>query len=116
MKPIAFALLSLTIFFFACSKEKPLTVFKSNDLAIGIDEKGFIQTLTDVNNNVDYLAKDTIAPLLSIKIDSNIIYPVSASYENDHLIFRFDENGKIVEHWDALQVIPEESKNANSMF
>jgi predicted SnoaL-like aldol condensation-catalyzing enzyme len=31
-------------------------------------------------------------------------------------IFRFDENGKVVEHWDVLQVIPEESKNANSMF
>ena len=31
-------------------------------------------------------------------------------------IFRFDEAGKIVEHWDALQVIPGESKNDNGMF
>lgn len=30
--------------------------------------------------------------------------------------FRFDEQGKIVEHWDALQEIPSESKNGNSMY
>ena len=31
-------------------------------------------------------------------------------------IFRFDAAGKVVEHWDVLQVIPEESANDNGMF
>jgi predicted SnoaL-like aldol condensation-catalyzing enzyme len=31
-------------------------------------------------------------------------------------IFRFDDDGKVVEHWDVLQVIPESSANDNGMF
>ena len=30
--------------------------------------------------------------------------------------FRFDENGKIVEHWDSIQIIPAETKNGNLMY
>ncbi len=31
-------------------------------------------------------------------------------------IFRFDSDGKIVEHWDVLQVVPDKSAHDNGMF
>lgn len=30
--------------------------------------------------------------------------------------FRFDEDGKICEHWDSIQQIPESSANSNTMW
>lgn len=30
--------------------------------------------------------------------------------------FRFDDSGKIVEHWDSMQQIPKESANGNTMY
>ena len=31
-------------------------------------------------------------------------------------IFRLDDDGKVVEHWDVLQVVPPKSANSNGVF
>lgn len=40
--------------------------------------------------------------------------------DNDEYVtmdfFRFDKNGKIVEHWDSMQQIPDSSMNNNTMY
>ena len=40
--------------------------------------------------------------------------------DNDQYVtmdfFRFDDHGKICEHWDAIQRIPKESANPNTMY
>ncbi|UYV38633.1 ester cyclase [Rhodobacteraceae bacterium D3-12] len=43
------------------------------------------------------------------------VWPNSDDYAGID-IFRFDDNGKVVEHWDVLQVITGTSANDNGLF
>ncbi len=50
-----------------------------------------------------------------VALHTHQIWPDSDEYVTMDF-FRFDENGKIVEHWDAVQEIPDESANGNTMY
>ena len=50
-----------------------------------------------------------------VALHTHQIWPGNEQYVTMDF-FRFDDNGKIVEHWDAIQQIPATSANNNSMY
>ncbi|WP_342304326.1 nuclear transport factor 2 family protein [Methanolobus sp. ZRKC5] len=50
-----------------------------------------------------------------VALHTHQIWPDNEEYVTMDF-FRFDDNGKIVEHWDSIQMIPEESANENGMY
>ena len=50
-----------------------------------------------------------------VALHTHQIWPGNEEYVTMDF-FRFDENGKIVEHWDAMQQIPQHSANSNTMY
>lgn len=50
-----------------------------------------------------------------IALHTHQIWPGNDEYVTMDF-FRFDKNGKICEHWDAIQQIPETSANTNTMY
>lgn len=59
--------------------------------------------------------KRAIAEGPHVVLHCHQIWPGSDDYAGID-IFRFDDAGKIVEHWDVLQIVSAESKNDNGLF
>lgn len=50
-----------------------------------------------------------------VALHSHQIWPDGDEYVSMDFL-RFDQNGKICEHWDAIQQIPKNSANQNTMY
>ena len=50
-----------------------------------------------------------------VAVHTHQVWPGNEEYVTMDF-FRFDTRGKIVEHWDAMQQIPESSANGNTMY
>ncbi len=50
-----------------------------------------------------------------VALHTHQIWPRNEEYVTMDF-FRFDDSGKIVEHWDSIQSVPKETKNGNPMY
>ena len=53
--------------------------------------------------------------------DNLVVLHCRQDWPGDHVwasidIFRLDDEGRIVEHWDVLQIVPDKASNRNGMF
>ncbi len=88
-----FVLLSLA----ALSWQAPnQLVFETADLRLAIDAKGQVRELVDKARKKNYCAKDTAAPLLSIRIGGKMQFPIAAQPgEAKHtVLFKFEEGAQ----------------------
>jgi predicted SnoaL-like aldol condensation-catalyzing enzyme len=65
------------------------------------------------NKSIEFVR--SIAEDRMVALHTHQIWPDNVEYVTMDL-FRFDENGKIVEHWDSIQQISEDSAHNNKMY
>ena len=65
------------------------------------------------NKSIEFVR--SIAEDRMVALHTHQIWPDNVEYVTMDF-FRFDENGKIVEHWDSMQQIPEDSAHNNKMY
>ena len=61
------------------------------------------------------LIKRSVAERSFVVLHCHQIWPDGLEYAGID-IFRLDDNGKVVEHWDVLQTLPKSSAHDNGMF
>jgi hypothetical protein len=79
-------LISLLFVFalFSCTEKAGNIEIGNDQFTITIDEKGFVQQFLDKETATNYLATDTLSPLMAIRVSSNIILPEKATFDEDN--------------------------------
>lgn len=76
---------------------------------------GFVKWITGENPDLQFVFKRLVAEGDLVVVHSHLIPAKGARGTAVMDIFRL-EDGRIVEHWDVLQEVPEKAANENTMF
>ncbi|MEM7531498.1 MAG: nuclear transport factor 2 family protein [Chloroflexota bacterium] len=93
-------------------------VYIQHNPVVGDGKQAFIEYFTQMHE--EYPEKSirfvrAVAEGDLIALHTHQTWPGNEQYVTMDF-FRFDDNGKIVEHWDAIQEVPETTKNGNTMY
>lgn len=86
------------------------------DVADGLD--GFIKYFERMQNEYPEKSIEFVRCIAEgdlVALHTHQTWPGNDQYVTMDF-FRFDQNGKICEHWDAIQQIPENAANGNTMY
>lgn len=85
---------------------------------VGDGKQPFIDYFTDMAANYPGKTIDFVRAVAEgdlVALHTHQVWPGNDEYVTMDF-FRFDNSGKIVEHWDSMQQVPGESKNGNTMY
>jgi predicted SnoaL-like aldol condensation-catalyzing enzyme len=94
------------------------SVYKQHNPLVQDGIEGFIEYFEKMNSEYPDKSIDIVRAVSEgnmVALHTHQIWPGNEEYVTMDF-FGFDENGKIVEHWDAVQKIPADSKNINKMY
>jgi len=77
---------------------------------------GFVRWLTAANPQLRVELKRSVAEGDLVVLHTHMIPSPGARGTAVMDIFRVNDAGRIVEHWDVLQEVPESAQNSNTMF
>lgn len=93
MKAYIISLFSLSLLLCSCTQENPspLISFTTDHFQLSLNNKGQVKEMTDRLTGKNYLASDTLSPLISIRVAGEIVAPTKAEWVGDDLQFSFSE-------------------------
>ena len=94
------------------------TKYIQHNPLVGDGKQAFIEYFEKMyqeypNKSIEFVR--TIAEDTMVALHTHQVWPNNVEYVTMDF-FRFDDNGKIVKHWDSMQQIPEESVHNNKMY